>query len=45
MNKSDKHILTALALSAVLMLVNIIAVTNGVADGYYLEISDWLNNL
>ena len=45
MNRKDNYLITALALSAVLMLVNIIAVTNGAADGYYLEISNWLNNL
>ena len=45
MNNSDKHIITALALSAILMLVNIIAVTNGMADAYYQEITNWLNNL
>jgi len=28
-----------------LMLVNIIAVSNGIADGYYMVITDWLNNI
>jgi hypothetical protein len=45
MNRKDNYLITALAFSAVLMLVNIIAVTNGAADGYYQEISNWLNNL
>ena len=45
MNRRDNYLITALAFSAILMLVNIIAVTNGMADGYYTVITDWLNNI
>lgn len=45
MPNSEKHLFVALALSALAMLVNIIAVTTGVADGYYSQLSSWLINI
>jgi len=34
---------SVLAASAAIVMLNIIAVTTGVADGYYAEISNWIS--
>lgn len=41
----EKHMTIALALSTTFMLVNIIAVTTGVADAVYTPLSQWLMRL
>jgi len=45
MNVYEKHMLFALSLSAALMFLNIYAVTTGMADGYYSQVSEWLRPL
>jgi hypothetical protein len=45
MNRYEKHMFIALGLATTLMLFNIFAVTTGMADGYYAQLSDWLRNL
>ncbi len=41
----EKRMLLALAIATVVMLLNIVAVTSGSADGYYAQITAWLRNL
>ncbi len=45
MTRFEKHIFIALGISTVVMLLNIIAVTSGVADRYYSQVSQWLQPL
>lgn len=45
MTSFEKHMFIALSVSSVLMLLNIYAVTNGLADDYYSHISAWLGSL
>ena len=35
--------IAVLAISTAIVMLNIIAVTTGVADGYYAEISNWIS--
>jgi len=45
MTSFEKHMFVALSVCTVVMLLNIFAVTNGLADDYYSQISEWLRNL
>jgi len=40
----EKHITFALAVSALLVVFNIIAVTNGSAEVYYSEVEQFINH-
>jgi hypothetical protein len=41
----EKHMIVALTVSAFVMLLNIIAVTSGVADSVYSPITSWLSTV
>jgi hypothetical protein len=41
----EKHMIVALTVSAFIMLLNIIAVTSGVADSVYSPITNWLSRV
>ena len=41
----EKHILIALSLCTFIMLLNVVAVTTGVADPFYTPITEWLKDL
>jgi len=45
MSNHEKNLYIALMLSTVLMMINIVAVTSGIADSYYSQLTDWLNSL
>jgi len=45
MSNNEKYMFSALMLSTVLMMINIVAVTSGMADSFYSELTEWLNNL
>ena len=45
MSSFEKHMFAALSMSTVIMLLNIIAVSTGVADAYYSQLSNWLHSL
>ena len=45
MTDFEKRIFIALGIAAVVMLLNIIAVTHGLADGFYANINEWLFSL
>jgi hypothetical protein len=45
MSNNEKYMFSALMLSTVLMMINIVLVTSGIADGYYWQLTEWLNNL
>ena len=45
MTGNEKYMLSALMLSTVVIMINIVAVTSGVADSYYMQLTEWLNNL
>jgi len=41
----EKHMIVALTVSAFIMMLNIIAVTSGVADSVYSPITNWLSTV
>ena len=41
----EKHMFIALSIATVAMLLNILAVTSGLADGYYSHINEWFGIL
>ncbi len=45
MSKFEKNMIVALSFSTVMMLLNIAAVSSGVADSYYGQLSLWLQQL
>ena len=45
MTSHDKHLIFALSLSAVFISFNFYAVTVGIADGYYSQVTEWLRPL
>jgi len=45
MSSHERHLFIALALSTIVMLVNVIAITNGMADDFYHNITNWLTGL
>ena len=45
MTDFEKRMFIALGVATVVMLLNIIAVTNGVADSFYSHINAWLFSL
>lgn len=45
MTKEGRYMFSVLMLSTVLMTLNIVAVSSGIADDYYSQLSEWLNNL
>ncbi|MDT8283534.1 MAG: hypothetical protein RQ982_12110 [Gammaproteobacteria bacterium] len=45
MNPYERHLVIALALSAIIILVNVLAITNGMAEGFYYKITGWLAGL
>ena len=45
MRSYERHLFIALALSTIVMLVNVFAITNGMADGFYYQITKWLTGL
>ena len=42
---NEKYMLSALMLSTLVIMINIVAVASGVADSYYMQLTEWLNNL
>lgn len=42
MMSDAKHMVIALSLSAGFIVFNIYAVTTGMADGYYAQVTEWL---
>ena len=42
MASHEKHMIFALTLSAAFIIFNFYAVTAGVADGYYAQVTEWL---
>ena len=45
MTSYEKHMVFALGLSTVLIALNVYAVTEGMADGYYTQVTEWLRPL
>lgn len=45
MPSNEKYMLSALLLSTVVIIINIVAVSSGIADSYYTQLTEWLNNL
>jgi hypothetical protein len=45
MPNNEKYMFSALMLSTVVIIINIVAVTSGIADSYYTQLTEWLNNL
>ena len=45
MRPHERHLFTALALSTIVMLVNVFAISNGMADDFYYQITNWLTGL
>ena len=45
MSGNEKYMYSALLLSTVIIVINIVAVASGVADSYYAQLTDWLNSL
>ena len=45
MTSYEKHMILALSLAAALVALNIYAVTQGLADSYYAEVTEWLKPL
>jgi hypothetical protein len=41
----EKYMYSALMLSTVIIIINIVAVTSGLADSYYTQLTEWLDNL
>jgi len=44
MTNDNKQLFIALMLSTVVTMINIVAVSNGIADSYYSQLTDWLIN-
>ena len=45
MTSYEKHMVLALGLSAVFIALNVYAVTEGMADSYYAQVTKWLKPL
>jgi hypothetical protein len=44
MPNNEKYMFSALILSTVVIMINIVAVTSGIADSYYIQLTEWLNS-
>lgn len=44
MSSFEKHMFVALSIATVIMLLNIIAVTSGMAESYYYQLTVWLKD-
>jgi hypothetical protein len=45
MSKEVMYMFSALLLSTVVMMINIVAVASGIADSYYVQLTEWLTDL
>jgi hypothetical protein len=45
MHNLEKHMAIVLGACTLIMVLNIIAVTTGVADQYYSQLTEWLNTV